>query len=229
LFNFFVNHVLKTTFRDLCIIIIACLVPSTSRGVTASQVLVDLVSSDDEEQDMKSFVSRIWSKFIPNSKLIFGVPPSSLIPQRMPDSDKIYELDLKDKSDVSDLELEFLVDEVSLNDDRYGVDSSDAPHNFNLTGSKSWKDWRQSVFREARNVMNDSLLASSEYINGEAATKKLFLWNNTPTETTPKESRIVFEVYGPVGQGFSRLKAFEDNPSYYLLITRYFTKRSNSK
>ncbi|ODN05537.1 tRNA-splicing endonuclease subunit Sen54 [Orchesella cincta] len=196
-------------------------VPSTSRGVTSSQVVVDLVSSDDEEQDLKSYGSRIWSKFIPNSKIIFTVPPSSLIPQTMPDNDKIYELDLKDKSDVSDLELEFLVDEVSLNDDRYG--SSDSPHNFNLSGSKSWKDWRQSVFREARNVMNDSLLASSEYINGEAATKKLFLWNETQNEpqTTFHDGKIVFEMYGPVGQGFSRLKALDEDPSYYIFITRH--------
>ncbi|CAL8097028.1 unnamed protein product [Orchesella dallaii] len=198
-------------------------VASTSKGVPSSQVVVDLVSSDDEEQDMKSFGNRIWSKFIPNSKLMFGVPPSTLIPQNMPDNDKIYELDLKDKSDVSDLELEFLVDEVSLNDDRHGVDSADNPHSFNISGSKSWKDWRQSVFREARNVMDDSLLASSEYINGEAATKRLFLWDDAKNESQTKihDGKIVFEMYGPVGQGFSRLKASEEIPSYYIFITRH--------
>lgn len=180
---------------------------------------MDLVSSDDEgEENLRVFENTIWSSFVPNAKLVFGMPPSSLTPGSIPDHDAIYEFDLKDKSDISDLELEFLVDEVSLNDDAY-----DTSHYLNLSATKSWKEWRQNIFREARDVMNESLLASSEYINGEAAADKLFLWKEKHAlqRSALSTLNIIYEMYGPAMHGFSRLKAKEEKPGYYVLVTRY--------
>lgn len=180
------------------------------------------MSSEDEDEDSKTFGRKVWSKFIPNSKVFFQKPPSKLIPQSIPSSDNVYEFDLKDKSDISDLELEFLVDEVSLNDDKYEW-FPDSSETCNFTAVKSWKDWRQNIFQEARNVMNNSLLASSEYINGEAATEKLFLWEEFHEDNDPRGtilSNIVFVMYGPAVQGYSRQKALEGNPLYYVIISR---------
>lgn len=188
-----------------------------------SEVVVDLVSSEDENEDSVEFGKDVWEKFIPNTKVFFKVPPSKLIPESIPGCDNVYEFDLKDKSDISDLELEYLVDEVTLNDEKNGMYSPDSPHSINLTGVKSWKEWRQNIFQEARNVMNNSLLSSSDYINGEAATEKLFLWDEAQNECSTSTSllnKIVFEMYGPAAHGYSRQKAFTGSPIYYVLISR---------
>lgn len=188
-----------------------------------SDVVVDLVSSDEEDDETKDFGRKIWSKFVPSSKLLFTMPPSKLVPKSIPCSDNVYEFDLKDKSDISDLELEFLVDEVSLNDDNYGFFSD--PSSSNCGNSvKSWKEWRQNIFQEARDVMNKSLLASSDYITGESASEKLFLWPEEKEEAklpTQVIRKIVFQMYGPIQIGFSRQKASSEKPAYYVLISRY--------
>ena len=192
------------------------------------EVLVDLVSSDSESEDIDSFTHKIWSKFTPNAFIQMGFPPGSLLPPNIPFKDSIYELDLKNKSDCSDLELEYFVDELTL--------SSNDTTPKKEENVKSWKQWREFAMQEARDVRNESLLGNTSTVDESSvdwsypaadAFKKLYLWeeenpldNQDGLETNLKVE-IAFDVFPPNMRNVSKKRLKSDvSPCCRIVVVR---------
>jgi len=174
--------------------------PGTS---ASSKVIVDLVSSDSDDscsEDKMLCDPDILSTFIPNAKIRIPHPPSHLLPLNIPARDgKMYEFDMKHKVTKSP-DLENITEELNL-DTSVNSPKTKLEERINCN---SWKEWRQAVMSEARDVLNESLLAPSD--SDISDFEKLHLWEDSSVEMNKIKCdsiQIPFDVYS--SEGMSRI------------------------
>jgi len=190
-----------------------------------------LAESDSEQEEEMKVFSKVWSKFVPNVTIQIGFPPAALLPSGILFRHSIYEFDLKNKGDRSDSELEYYVDELNLNSSPPESDNEQASSKYKnkRVQCKSWKGWRQMTVEEARDGLNESLLANSnEYGDPcDDAMKKLYLWDDKVAESKKKmegwaKFSIPFDLYPPVAGSNvhkNRLKT-DFQPCYVVAVVR---------
>lgn len=197
---------------------------STARPPQAREsphVLVDLVSSDDEDEsegNLRKFSNKVWSQLTPHSTAKFGLPPGELLPEGISRPDRP-----RSAHDISEEPCDLDLEEILVEGLRIDNDSRYAP---NRNQAKSWNDWRNQQATQSFNVFSNSLFGSYTGDSQPPTVQKLNLWATEPQAGSSRQEvlrqqflrKYKFDLYPPTENKLARSRL--EKPAYRVIIVR---------
>jgi hypothetical protein len=203
----------------------ACFAQQRQQSQMGEEGIVHLADSDSEVELLSEY-NKVWNKFVPNSTIQIGFPPSSLLPCNILSRDSIYEFDMKSKENAtmhSDSELEYYVDELSL--DSSSGNNNKERQSSSMFGCRSWSEWKIKNAQNAKKTLSESLLGEAQS-SGAETFNKLYQGNDSEGESLSKRKmaggwkdfNIPYDIYLPMSS-FTKHRARKDiQPSFVVAI-----------